>query len=68
VSDQLPQHLNRLLLQADSGLTALEIARFRVEYPSIEAEFAAAHAKSVSGQSYLRDRSAAVHGVASAAR
>jgi len=68
VSDQLPQHLNRLLLQADSGPSALEIPGVRVENPPIEAEFAAAHAKSASGQSYLRDRSDAVHGVASAAR
>src|SRR5262249_39843959 len=68
VSDQLPQHQHRLLLQPHPLARALELPRLRVEYPPIEADFAAAHAKSESGQSYLRNRSAAVHGVAPAAR
>jgi hypothetical protein len=51
VSNQLLQHLHRLLLQADSGPSALEITRFGVEHPSIEAEFPAAHARSAPDQS-----------------
>lgn len=68
VRDELLQHSRRLLLETDASTGALEVTRFRVEDPPIEAEFVAAHGGSAPGHDLLSERSAWLHGVAASHR